>query len=173
MLSEALIDQLKELCRQENDTLWKQGDLLVEAALNDEDMGKLAQILQLKAATLRDRERVSREFPANTRDTRHSWSVYRTLMRVSDAQDRRTILDARQEWTMEAMEIQVREWVKRQIGTDPSPVPHRTRSGMRLGNLRVIGQLVDGRLKLTIEAPATDLRTFEDGTEVTISAIIP
>lgn len=173
MLSEKLVEDMKQLCNRESETLWEQGDRLVGEALSDDELAKLAQVVQRRAMTLRERERVSREFPAAVRDHRHAWTVYRILSRIPDPRERQAILDARAEWTVEAMEIQVREWVRKQTGVEPKAQEHRTRGGMRLGNVRVTGQLQqNGRIKLTIEAPVADLQTFDTGDEVVISGTV-
>lgn len=171
MLTDDVITRMKALIKKEEISLWEQGDILKDAALSDEEMGKLAQILQRKVATLRHRERVSREIPPNMRDSRHSWSIYSILIRVPDQAERQRLLDSRLEWTIESMELQVRQLLQAKMGKE-GKLPPKRRGGMRLGNVRVIGTLVGDRLKLVIEAPVADVKVHEDTSDLTIAATV-
>jgi hypothetical protein len=172
MLTDDLVTRMKKLIRTEEASLWEQGDLLKDAALSDEEVGKLAEILQRKVATLRHRERVSREIPPEMRDSRHAWTIYSILIRIPDQKDRKRLLNARTEWRVEDMEYQVRLVLEKMGGGRDGLDQVKRRGGMRLGNVRIIGTLVGDRLKLVIEAPVGDVKVYEDTSDVTIAATI-
>lgn len=176
-LTEDLVTQMKELVAHEETSLWAQGDRLAEAHLGDAALGKLAQILQRKVATLRERERVAREFPPHTRDSRHSWTVYKVLTRIPNPEERAKLLNARTEWTVEAMETQVREWVRREAERQGIvPGGHlgrsKSRSGMRIGNIRVVGELVGDQLKITIETATDDAKLVDFPGELILACTV-
>lgn len=171
-ITDDLITKMKDLCLQETETLWIQGDLLVAAALGEEDLRKLAEMVQRKVMTLRERERVAREFPEAMRDKRHAWTIYRVLTRIPDAEAREKLLNARSEWTIEAMELEVRRYgeaaAREKMAKSDiklAPVATKLRGGMRFGNVRVSGEMVEDQLTLKIEHPVLESQIYPIGRE--------
>jgi len=161
--------ELAPLVAQEMATLWQQGDALVKWALSDEELGKVAQRLQLKASTLRKRENISREFAPKHRDSRFAWTVYAELVRLPGADARNKLLNSRTEWTVEDMKEQVNLLLMQQSGLSPRAVV-KSRSGMKLGNVRVTGEIDGDDIVITIEAQTSDGKVIALGKNTVISA---
>ena len=154
-LTDSFIEKMQELCRNESLCLFEMGDLLVQAQLTDEEMKKLAQVVQRKASTLRQRERVSREITKDMRDDKHSWTVYAELVRIPEKKDRITLLNSRTEWTVEAMRKAVDDFIDTQSGR-----PRRVRvdkAGLKVGDVTVVAELSGDDLTITIKNPTGDV----------------
>lgn len=177
MLTEKLIEEMSELCLSENQTLWAQGDLLVKAALDTAELTKLAEKLQRKVSTLRDREMVAREVPAAKRDKRHAWTVYKTLMRVTEPEERWKLLESRSEWRVEDMEAQVALWLKKRAN-DRAGIElgdQTVRAGMRLGGpggLKVKAERKGSYVEISIEGVLRDVDARQVGDKYRIVGYI-
>lgn len=171
---EEALEAMLPLLKREHETIIEQCDWLASHNVTDEVLAQVAQHSGVSVKTLRRREAFARAYPPNKRRADVHYSVYNTLLRIPDAKARQDILDLRGkgEWTVEAMEQQVRNYVEKQTGK--ADAPHkRTKSGMKVGDIVVHGVLVNGRLKITIESPIEgEPLVFNDGTEVVISAQI-
>lgn len=173
MLNDKLVDDIKELCLNEDNTLWQMGDLLVTAALSDEEMAKLAVAVSRKIGTLKDRERNAREFPTEKRDKRYAWGVYKALWPIPNAEDRQQLLDSRTAWTIDSIQMQVRLWVEKEAeGKGLRGPSQKLSSNMRLGNYRVSGELINGVIKLSIPTGAAEVKTFELNDETILQVVL-
>jgi hypothetical protein len=108
-------EQMKTLLTREDMTLWDQGDLLNAQNLSAAELAKYAQRWQRKYSTLKRRMEIASQFPkkGGLRDSRHSFHVYSELARIPAEfeQERRDLLDARSEWTIESMRRGVNDWL--------------------------------------------------------------
>lgn len=155
MLTDDFVTKMQELCQNENLCLFEMGDLLVKAQLAEEDMRKLAQIVQRKASTLRQRERVAREITSDMRDSKHSWTVYAELIRITEKKDRVALLASRAEWTVEAIRKAVDDFIEIKSGR-----PRRVRvekAGLKVGDVTITAELTGDDLAITIKAPTGDV----------------
>jgi hypothetical protein len=146
------ITQMQELLSHEDNSLWAQGDMLRAQGLDAAGMRKAAEILNRSVGTLRDRERVSREFNDATDITRVTgvaWTVYSELSRVIDPALRRQVWESRPaaQWTMNAMREAVYKVLPKQ-----RPGNRRTRTFTFEGYRLVLEATGDG-LSITTESP--------------------
>jgi hypothetical protein len=173
VLTQEIIEHMKEFCLNEDKMLWQMGDYLNEHKLTDEEIEKLADIVQRKASTLRQREMVAREFQPEVRNYNHAWSVYKELMRVKGKDSRQELLDGRNEWTVDSMKSAVNDF----ISSQPSDGSGRNRigtplggasAGMRIGNILIRGTEQNGELTITIDKPLSDIQTLSGKQSTTI-----
>ena len=147
---EEMAEHLRRLIKQEDETLWAQGDYLVEVHPTDDEFRKLAEILNRKETTLRTRQRVANEFPKATRGPVGTFTVYIELLKVPDPDARSAILRKRpvEEWTVTAMMGEVLAYLK-SVGATRLAREAR-RAGLRIGEYRVIAELSQSGLELTV-----------------------
>lgn len=112
------ISRLAQALRQVASDPWAEGDLLLSAHLTRIELGRLANRCRRTTLSLRERERVAREIPPERRG-RHAWSVYRAVIVVPEPA-RWELLDSREHWTYDEMELAVQDW-KRLHGSAPGP----------------------------------------------------
>lgn len=144
--------EFTEFIRQEDQTLWDQGDALVAYNPTDEEFVKLAEHHNRSVNTLRLRMRVANEFKKGQRNA-GSFYVYANLIKVHDPAKRASILAEKEigDWTVDAMTGRVAQYL-RDTGSTRRLYEMR-RAGMRLGDYRVTGELDSGpadSLMLTI-----------------------
>lgn len=145
-----MTEHLRQLIKQEDETLWAQGDYLVEVHPTDDEFRKLAELLNRKQATLRIRQRVANEFPKATRGPVGTFTVYVELLKVPDPEARQAILRKRpvEEWTVTAMMGEVLAYLKSTGATRLAKEARR--AGLRIGEYRVIAELSQFGLELTV-----------------------
>lgn len=176
VLTDKQIDEMRSLRSHEDMSLWGQGDKLREWALNRDDLAKLSELLQISVATLKQRERVAREFPPHTRDARHAFGVYSVFLGITNTTERMKVLNSRMEWTIEAAKEQVRLWRKRNALDGLSPGGSATldaRAVMRVGDIRVVGEMVGSQLKLTVEMAVSEPELFPIGHQLIVVCTVP
>lgn len=141
-----------EFIKQEDQTLWDQGDALVAYNPTDEEFVKLAEHHNRSVATLRQRMRVANEFKTVRRDA-GSFYVYVHLIKIHDPAKRAGVLAEKEpgDWTVDGMATRVAQYLRDTGAT--RRIPEMRRAGMRLGDYRVTGELDPGpsySLMLTI-----------------------
>jgi hypothetical protein len=144
-----LDEQFTSFIKQEDQTLWDQGDALVAYNPSDGEFVKLAEHHNRAVATLRQRMKVANEFKLGDREA-GSFYVYVHLLKVHDPGKRRSILAEKPigEWTVDAMTARVTQYL-RDTGSTRRVFEMR-RAGMRIGEYRVTGELDGLGLMLTI-----------------------
>jgi hypothetical protein len=144
-----LDEQFTSFIKQEDQTLWDQGDALVAYNPTDEEFTKLAEHHNRAVKTLKTRMKVANEFKPESRHA-GSFYVYAQLLKVNDPGKRQSILTERPpgEWTVDAMGARVTQYL-RDTGSTRRVYDMR-RAGMRLGEYRVTGELDGLGLMLTI-----------------------
>lgn len=145
---------------------WELGYMIVDESLASEDMGKLAQVAGVKVGTLKDWEKVAREFPRKPTDRRIkglTWSHHKELARLPTRADRMKILKDRHpvtEWTTDGLRQTVNKWLlaHQPEGTKPGkkigqPRQMQARQGMAFpSGLRLVGEESDDG-KITLRFP--------------------
>lgn len=166
-LNESIIEKMTVLIQKEDETLWAQGDLLVEAHLGRHEMKKLADIVQRKPQTLELRRRVAIETPREKRNPNHSWSIYAIFVKIEDPATRWEMLFSRDSWTVNEARKAVREFT---FGP-PQPANNNIKR-MVVGDVLVRGHLKDdGSMDVTVwlgnEYDATVTKASDKSTTVT------
>jgi hypothetical protein len=146
VLDEALVNQMLELRGDEDNTLWRQGDILRDNALTLSETKQLADRLQLKASTLNARRRVSTETPNDKRNPNYAWSIYNIFVRIEDHDARWQLMFSRKGWTIKTANESVRR-----VTTGTSKVSSIVSKTMVVGDVMVKGRLEnDGTLTLKV-----------------------
>lgn len=171
------ITTMQEYCLEENRTLWVQGDALVKWAHPDDQLQVMAERCRRTLATLKERENVARQFPESERDYRHAWTVYKILAGIPDGSERKRLLASRYEWTVDAMQVAVRTYHKAQAEKEGRVFrgisATNQKSGMRLENISIKGELSDGTLQITIDYPVQDVHVHDLGKKIIIQCEVP
>lgn len=146
------IADMRELLRQEDLSLFAQGDMLRAQGLDAAGMRKAAEALDRSVGTLRDRERISREFNETSDIPRVdgvAWSVYLELARVVDPELRRQVWESKpaSQWTLNTMKRAVYNVLPKS-----APSKRRTRTFTFEGYRLVLEATGDG-LSITTESP--------------------
>ena len=131
MKFEDYITAMRKERGNEDNALFKQGDLTVEAQLDVSDRAKAAQLLSLSAVQLQVREHVSLAFPPETRTLGIPWSLYRELAKIEDMDHRMEVFNGTWSpdypqpelgWTLTKIKNAVRAW-RREHGDIKGPEP--------------------------------------------------
>jgi hypothetical protein len=143
---------MRELLKVEDDSLFAQGDMLRAQGLDAAGMRKAAELLNRSVGTLRDRERISREFNEKSAIPRIGgvpWTAYLELARVVDPELRKKVWESQpaSEWTMNAMKKAVYKTLPK-AGSNRRQVRTFTFEGYKL----VLEATGDG-LSITTESP--------------------
>lgn len=144
-----LDEEFTQFIKQEDMTLWEQGDALVTYNPTDEEFVKLAERHSRSVETLRKRMRVANEFKPGNRNA-GSFYVYAHLIKIQDPVKRASILAEKEigDWTVDGMASRVAQYMRDTGST--RRVAEMRRAGMRLGDYRVVGELDTTGLMLTI-----------------------
>lgn len=144
MLDEELIDAMRKLRDDEDNSLWKQGDLLRDNALTKAEMRKLAELLQRKTSTLEERKRVSTETPSEYRRTEYAWTIYKEFTRIEDPAVRWQLMFSRKDWTYNS----AKEAVNLALGKPVAPVANALSKAMVVGDILIKAKLDKGTLTI-------------------------
>lgn len=146
MLNDETLTRLLSLRGEEDNTLWAQGDLLRDNPLSASETKKIAELMQLKAATLNLRRRVSTETPNDKRNAKYAWSIYAIFVRIEDPIIRWNLMFSRHEWTVQSATEAVRS-----VNDQRSNVPVSVSKTMVVGDIIVKGRLEkDGTLIIKV-----------------------
>lgn len=146
MLTEELITQMKSLRNDEDNSLWKQGDLMRDHALSKAEMKKLAEILQLKVSTLNNRRMVSIETPEDKRKKEYAWSIYSKFAMIDEPVIRWQLMFSRPSWTIDEATKVVQQQKRPTVQVKPA-----TSKYMIIDDIRIGAKLDDaGKLTVTV-----------------------
>lgn len=170
--SDEVWPEFSKLIQQEEQTLWRQGDLI--QGMNDSELGRLATKANRTLTTLRERERVSREFPEEMRDEKVSWTCYRILLRIKDADERQEILQSRTRWTIELMTAEVTNRNQQRLPRRSVLDEIKVSGGFLLGDFKVTGNRgPDGTVTLTTPNAVISIEPHDLGSAGAVIVITP
>lgn len=147
MLTEEIIEQLRDVSSDEDSALWTQGDILVEHEVTVPEIKRLAVILQQNAAKLRRRQFVASETPTEQRREDYSWTLYSIFTNIEDQANRFRVMFSRTEWTLaDAREI-VNALQPKMV--EQNKLTHVEYANLKVGNVKVKAKL-DPKGNLTL-----------------------
>ena len=115
------------------------------------------------------RRRVASEFPADRRDSRFAFGVYKQLLRLPDPDQRWDLLGSRASWTETEMQNAVNVLIDAERAKVGKPSGLQTANGMRVGPYRIKGELIDGELRLDVDAPIATVESLVGSSRTTVS----
>lgn len=153
-----LLTQMKKLIAKEEASLFQQGWLLAKYEPTPAQWAELAQKLQRKISTLKERREVGLAFPEGTIDPRYAWSVYRALLRIKNHDERLALLNSRDEWSKDEIFLAARQAEQEETEAIDPDVRATTRRGMKIGGIGIVGEMVgENVVQITIESPLLEV----------------